>query len=430
MNNNLRLLLLVPLAILISLSSCLKDECERQVTYNKMVPVYKTKDEIRATTVVKEAPRALENIAQFYYYNNHIFITERNTGIHIIDNQNPEAPQNIAFLNIDGAENMAVKDGILYVNNYIDLLAIDISDIQNPSLEGRTNDVFNPLSTHYQTGDILIEYVIEQVTETMDCQRYMSLREFNGELFDGSFFGNAVDFNTGPIAESSASGGTGTGGSMARFTIIGEHLYAVSQSNLDIISLQQPTAPVFVNTINLGWGIETIFPYGDKLFIGSNSGMFIYDNSNPEAPEQLSAFAHARACDPVFVKGNYAYVTLRDGTECQGFINQLDLVDISDLTNPFLVESFPMDNPHGLSIRGDHLMLCEGIHGLKAFDISDPQNLDEKQMDHYEGVHAFDAISLPGTAPITMVIGEDGFYQFLFKPDEGFSLLSRISNGK
>ncbi|MEL7222288.1 MAG: hypothetical protein AAGJ93_13270, partial [Bacteroidota bacterium] len=225
-------------------------------------------------------------------------------------------------------------------------------------------------------------------------------------------------------------GGTGTGGSMARFTIIGNHLYAISTTNMDIISLAQPTAPEFISTINLGWGIETIFPYCDKLFIGSNSGMFIYDNSNPAAPVQLSAFAHARACDPVFVKDNYAYVTLRDGNECQGFINQLDLVDISDLENPFLVESFPMNNPHGLTIRGDHLMLCEGVYGLKAFDISNPSVLDDKQLDHYEGVHAFDAISLPGNAPITMVIGEDGFYQFLFKADEGFRLLSRIENGK
>jgi hypothetical protein len=145
---------------------------------------------------------------------------------------------------------------------------------------------------------------------------------------------------------------------------------------------------------------------------------------------QLSAFAHARACDPVFVKDNYAYVTLRDGNECAGFVNQLDLVDISDLSNPFLVESFPMDNPHGLTIRGNHLMLCEGVNGLKAFDISDPTILDEKQLDQYEGMHAFDAISLPGNAPITMVIGEDGFYQFRFTEEEGFSLLSRIDNGK
>jgi hypothetical protein len=42
--------------------------------------------------------------------------------------------------------------------------------------------------------------------------------------------------------------------------------------------------------------------------------MFIYDNSNPQAPVQLGVFQHARACDPVFASGDRAYVTLRDGT--------------------------------------------------------------------------------------------------------------------
>lgn len=423
------LILIAPLVLLGSLSSCLKDNCEREVTYIRSTPVYMTKDEIRLGTVTTEEPRELEDIAQFYYYNQHIFITERKEGVHIIDNRNPESPQTVAFLNIPGAENMAIKDDILYVNNYIDLLAIDVSDIQNTSLIGRTNDVFDPIWEDVNSGQILVEYKLEEITETMECQSYVALRSWGGVFVDDVAF-DVLSANSSNPEAGGAVGGTGVGGSMARFTIIGQHLYAVSNTNLDVVSLVQPTQPTYVNTVNLGWGIETIFPYGDKLFIGSNSGMFIFDNSNPENPVQLSEFAHARACDPVFVKDNYAYVTLRDGNECAGFVNQLDLIDITDLTDPFLVESFPMDNPHGLTIRGDHLMLCEGIHGLKAFDISDPTILDEKLLDQYDGMHAFDAISLPGYESITMVIGEDGFYQFRFTEDEGFTLLSRIDNGK
>ena len=429
MNTRLLLFFLAPLILLGSLSSCLKDECERQVTYIRSTPVYMTKDEIRLGTLTTEAPRALDDIAQFYYYNQHIFITERKKGVHIINNSNPESPQPVAFLNIPGAENIAIKDDILYVNNYIDLLAIDVSDIQNTSLIGRTNDIFDPLWEDVNSGQILVDYVLEEVTETMECQSYLALREFQGSFVDNVAF-DMLSSNSSGAESNGAVGGAGIGGSMARFTIIGQHLYAVSNSNLDVISLVQPTQPAFVNTVNLGWGIETIFPYGDKLFIGSNSGMFIFDNSNPENPVQLSSFQHARACDPIFVKDNYAYVTLRDGNECAGFVNQLDLVDISDLSNPFLVKTFPMENPHGLTIRGDQLMLCEGVHGIKAFDISDPTILGEKQLAHYDGLHAFDAISLPGYDPVTMVIGEDGFYQFRFTEAEGFTLLSRIDNGK
>ncbi|PSR11674.1 MAG: hypothetical protein DA408_14615 [Bacteroidetes bacterium] len=423
LSNNL-LLYSFSLLLFLGLSSCIKDTCEREVTYLQSTPVFMTKDEIRQGTPVTEAARALEHPGQFYYYNQYILIAEKGEGIHIIDNHDPRSPQAVAFLSIPGAENMSVKDNILYVNNFIDLLAIDITDIQQASLIGRTPDVFQPIWEDINSGQVLVRYDIEEVTEKMACASYSNLRSWNGILVDNATFSTFE-------ADATASGGIGTGGvgiggSLARFTIIGDYLYTVGHSQLDVISLLQPRQPQRVNTINLGWGIETIFPYQDKLFIGSNSGMFIFDNSNPAAPTQLSAFAHARACDPVFVKDNYAYVTLRDGNTCDGFVNQMDLVDITDLTNPKLEKSFPMDNPHGLTIRGNSLILCEGTHGLKAFDISDPLTLDQHLLDTYTDVHAVDAISLPGNAPITVVIGKEGFYQFQLNPTTGFELLSLI----
>ncbi|MEZ4988412.1 MAG: hypothetical protein R2795_25870 [Saprospiraceae bacterium] len=423
--------LLAILAFSLSLNSCLKDDCSREVTYLTSVPVFKNKNDIRQGTLVAEAPRNIQNPGQFYYYDQHILIAEQDQGIHIIDNHNPEAPQPVAFLAIEGADNMAIKNNILYVNNYIDLLTIDISDVRNATLLSRTEDMFPPLWEDLNTGQILVEYKIEEITQTMDCQQAATLRPWGNVLVDFATFdvlssGAAEVGNVG----GNAAAGTGIGGSLARFTIVGDYLYSVDQTSLDVISIAQPVQPVQVNTVNLGWGIETIFPYEDKLFIGSNSGMFIFDNSNPAAPSQLSAFAHARACDPVFVKGNYAYVTLRDGTACEGFVNQLDLVDITNITAPVLEKSFPMDNPHGLTIRGNDLVLCEGAHGLKAFDITEPTVLDTKLLDTYTNMHAVDAISLPGSDPITVVIGQDGFYQFRFTPENGFQLLSKIGVAK
>lgn len=199
---------------------------------------------------------------------------------------------------------------------------------------------------------------------------------------------------------------------MARFRLAGSYLYGVDESRLKVVDLQNAVAPQWVNTVDIGWGIETIFPHEDKLFIGSNSGMFIYNNANPTEPTFMYEFQHARACDPVFVKDDFAYVTLRDGNLCQGFINQMDLIDISNLLKPKLVESFPMDNPHGLTIRDNNLYLCEGKYGLKVFDITDPTVLDEHLLNTQSDRHAFDAISVPTERPVIMVIGADGFYQY------------------
>ncbi len=412
--------------LVFGLQSCLKDNCDRTVSYISIEPVYKTFDEIRSGSVVNEAPRELVNPGQLYYYNNHIFINEKKEGIHIIDNSDPSNPITIAFLAIPGNENLAIKDGVLYANTYIDLLAIDLQTYQ---AMGRVENAFPPFWEDINNNVVLVDYVEVPRTEVMDCSTYETLINRGGIFYavDVNVLSASNSFDDLGFLEDQSSSGTGIGGSMARFTIMGNYLYAIDNWTMDLFDLGQPHQPALAGTVDIGWGIETIFPYEDKLFIGSNSGMFIYDNSDPTNPVQLSAFAHARACDPVFVKDNYAYVTLRGGSTCQGFNNQLDLIDITEITDPQLVESFPMDNPHGLTIKENNLLLCEGVFGLKSFDISNPETLDERFLDQVEGINAFDAISIPGADDVVMVIGEDGFYQYDFSDPADLVLLSKIS---
>ena len=154
--------------------------------------------------------------------------------------------------------------------------------------------------------------------------------------------------------------------------------------------------------------------------------MFIYDNSNPIHPTFLSEFQHSRACDPVFVSGNHAYVTLRSGTWCDGFTNQLDVINIEDLTNPYEVASYPMDNPHGLSIKDDVLYLCEGESGLKVFNIEDVNNIDGNRIDEVKDFNTYDAISIPNKE-VLLVVGEDGLYQFDTSEPSNLKELSVIS---
>ena len=82
-----------------------------------------------------------------------------------------------------------------------------------------------------------------------------------------------------------AAQAAGAGGSTARFTISGNYLYVVNSTSLKAFDISNPVAaPVLKSTTNLGINIETIFPYQDKLFIGSSSSMYIYSLSNPEKP--------------------------------------------------------------------------------------------------------------------------------------------------
>jgi hypothetical protein len=205
---------------------------------------------------------------------------------------------------------------------------------------------------------------------------------------------------------------SGTGGSLARFTVSGNSLYIVNDNDLRTFDISQPQNPVAGKTIKLGVGIETVYPYGNNLFIGSQNGMYIFDISNPNQPQQLSFYDHIVSCDPVVVQGKYAYVTLRTSSgRCIRGINSLDVVDISDLTKPFLVNSISMSNPHGLGIINDKLFVCEGDFGLKSFQVEFKNDsfFALNQKGNLQNFNTYDVIPLPNTLIVT---GKGGLYQY------------------
>lgn len=417
------LLLLGFWGLCLTFQSCNKDECTAEHTYIKHTPVFVDKDDIHPGISV-ESPRALEKPGKIYFYNDYILINEIHKGIHIIDNSVPSSPTPVSFITIPGNVDMAVKSNTLYADCYFDLLAINISDVSNPILVGRENNVryYSP-----NADQILVYYNSELVTMTENCQnRGGNVGWFGGVLFENGPFMTADQNGGGIMQNSNGISSSGVGGSFARFTISGDHLYTVDDTDLTVFDISTVSDPQQISTTSVGWGIETIYPYGDNLFLGSTNGMFIFDNSNPASPIQASRFAHMTACDPVAVEGNYAYVTLRSGNTCDGFTNQLDLIDVTDIHSPKLVESFPMDNPHGLAITSDRtLFVCEGNYGLKVFDADTPETLDKNRIDYIKGLSTYDVIALSNGN--LLVIGSDGFYQYDYSNPKNLREISKIT---
>lgn len=405
------------------LSSC-TDDCETIETYTYYEAVYSTAAEVRASFDTQSA-RELKAPGKIYRKNQHLFINERGKGIHIYNNQVKEAPVAEAFINIPGNFDMAVMDDILYADSFVDLLIIDISDLSNIKLIDRLENVIDYVEimgfySSAETG-FVTDMVERESRQVYTCDQVAVLPNSSGGVW----------LNSGARLENASfdsfSQGAGLGGSLARFTLHKDFLYIVDQSNLHVFNISAREQPLKSNTVNLGWGIETIFPYRDHLFVGANNGMHILDNSNPEAPTYLSGFSHANACDPVAVRGDYAYVTLRSGNECEGFTNQLDVINIKDIANPQLEKTYPMQNPHGLGIDLNTLFLCEGEHGLKVFDITDIDKIDQNQLSHVKGLSAFDVIPIDSHL---MMIGEDGLYQFDYADPSNLKLLSIIPIGQ
>ena len=226
---------------------------------------------------------------------------------------------------------------------------------------------------------------------------------------------SSSDENAGPTVD-------GQGGSLATFTLKGNYLYVVDEFDLQVFNLDEQLQPVFVNKVNIGFGIETLFSYRNYLYIGSRTGMFIYSLDNPEFPEKLSNVEHFTACDPVVANATHAFVTLHSDTFCGNDINLLEIYDVTDVTNPILVSSRNLIFPRGLGLYGNYLIVCDDE--IKVFDVSDPSNsklvkaIDKK---------AFDVII---NGDLLIAIGETGLFQYQLNALEDavdFSLLSTIN---
>ena len=167
-----------------------------------------------------------------------------------------------------------------------------------------------------------------------------------------------IDF--AEAANDVGSGNTGQGGSLARFKIVDDYLYAVDSHQINVFEISDLENPKDLDDVYAGFDIETIFNRGDHLFLGSMRGMYIYDITAPATPTFVSEFQHGTACDPVVVDENYAYVTLRGGNFCGATESGLYIIDLADITTPELLVIYPMNEPYGLGVKDDKLFVCDG----------------------------------------------------------------------
>jgi hypothetical protein len=386
--------------------SCIKDTLKTTYTYTIATPVYKTSAEVRAS-IKNNTSEVVSHPGKMYLYGSYIFLNEKGRGIHIINNSNPSAPVNEAFVNIPGCEDMAVLGNTLYADCYTDLMVIDISNPKSVTLKHFIHNIFPErqyvLGYSMDSTKVIADWMVRDTTVTYE-------RQLGGVRWDAGIFW----FNSRAEFSAMSGGGTGSGnqptgrgGSMARFAITHNHLYAVTVNKLLALGLEKPMEPVVKSSTNMPWGIETIYPFKDKLFIGANTGMHIFTIENPAEPKQAGTFTHARVCDPVIADDNYAYVTLRSGNECMGFINQLDVVNVQNIFSPKLVKTYALTNPKGLDKDGKWLYICDGTDGVKILDATDVNNVK-----HFKTISVKDPFDVICYNKVAMVSATDGLHQF------------------
>lgn len=193
----------------------------------------------------------------------------------------------------------------------------------------------------------------------------------------------------------------GKSGSITRFAVHNGYMYTLNPNEVLTYSLQNPDKPALVHRLATDYGLETIIVYDNTIYLGSSTALYILDISNPAAPVIQSQTGRSAfffgGCDPVVVKDNYAYSTIKIIQNVCGDVSSesaLLVYDVSNKNAPVDVGIYFLNIPNGLGYKDNYLFVCdEGSDRLEVFDISDPLSL--KQMPNF---------AVPLTDPYDLIV--------------------------
>ena len=416
--------LLVLGACLLALGACEKDSCTDRWTQEVWAPVTLDRETVHDSIALLPA-RELCVGSGLYAYGDYLFANLPREGYHLLDNRDPANPTPVAFLRVPGATHMAFVDGRLVSDSYADLLVLDFDGQRLELLSHHPNFLLhdNQLGPD-DPGETVIGYELREMEFEQSCDGGLTGR-WGGCAFCDVRTLEATSFDVG------RGGGLGspsvnTSGSLSRIAFAGQHVYVLGETQLATYRLD---GGELVNTNNQqpGWGLETATVRAGFLYLGSMTGMHIYDLADPAVPRFRSRYQHFTACDPVAVEGDRAVVTLRSGTRCGGAAENVAIVlDISDRDNPRELQTLAMNNPRGVALHQGSLYVCDGPNGLRVYDFDDGAiGLRAREGQGDDSRETTDVAVLPyPTGTVVLTIGPDHLTQYR---REGVAEVSRLS---
>lgn len=125
------------------LTSCFQTEIPQQE--DVWVPIYEKKEIAKEVTLL--APHNTVNGGKIYSWENYFFQLEPLKGIHVFERTSTTAIKKY-FIQVLGAQEISIKDGFLYTNNYSDLITIDISNWDNINVTSRIENAIQMEMLH------------------------------------------------------------------------------------------------------------------------------------------------------------------------------------------------------------------------------------------------------------------------------------------
>ena len=398
------ILLAAPLLMI----SCMKTKGEVTLTYNKALAIYGDLDSLRSLPLLIPT-QPLENPKSYFVSSDYVLVGELNKGIHIFDNLDMQNPQRVSFIQIPYNKEFYVKDNFLYAESLYDLVKIDISNIYNPVLVSRAENVFWTVHEN-DKGKQLLGFEREYVTAQFEVNSPEAKEIKKSGTLYYDYMDNLIQESEVPAVFTGSY--EGVKGTMNRIAAEFGHVYVISTDKMyafNNASDLQKTAEININS-----NTETIYATDDRIYLGSSTALTVYSAANPSNPWEISELLHTESCDPVLPNGNVVYYTLR-AVEAEGCNNlgenTLNVVDVSNPNEMIVTNSYQLDSPYGMALIANKLLVGQGANGLIIFDAnSGANNLTE--IVNYPEIEAFDVMIHPLNSNIILVTNSTGIKQY------------------
>ncbi|MCB0526023.1 MAG: hypothetical protein R3A50_10880 [Saprospiraceae bacterium] len=139
-------------------ASCTKEERDFYSGLGKK-PVYVPLSDL--LDIRSEPPRDIDQSGTIYLQDTLLFLLEQGKGIHVFNIKDSVNTVNLVFFKIPAITDFVINGSLLYADSWRDLVAIDISDLQQIRETDRISNVINPaLYPPFYTG------IFECVDET------------------------------------------------------------------------------------------------------------------------------------------------------------------------------------------------------------------------------------------------------------------------
>lgn len=337
-----------------------------------------------------------------YVSDEYAYVTDAYNGLRIVDISNPTNPNGMGhYLTPSWAYAVYVSGSYAYVADFhFGLRIIDVSDPQNPFEVGYFDTYGTACDVHVSGNYAYVAEGYEApppAPPPLPGLRIIDVSDPQNPFQVGYFNTGRAGWTTGVYVQGNYAFITVSGGCLTGLRIIDisdpqnpyvigyfntahglyslwfrdQYVYANGTADLVVIDASDPTHPYEIGSFcesGGGWR-GGVYVDGSYAYVGLYQSLLIIDISDPANPD-LVAQVHMVSVNDVYVSGDFAYVT-------QSHLNRpfgsLDIVDVSDLTHPYLVGHLDIqDDASGVWVSGHYAYVAAYGEGLLIINVSDP----------------------------------------------------------